>query len=192
MNIRCISLVIVLILVADCGFLLFSCQKPDPVSSTIALSSEEQKLYDLIMRYREEKQLPVIPLSESLTFVAQTHVKDLADNFDMGKTCNMHSWSDKGNWTACCYTSDHAKAECMWNKPREMTSYKGYGYEISHGGSKNYLATAESAFNGWKNSSGHNAVMINEGVWKDKWNAIGIGIYKGYACVWFGKESDEQ
>jgi hypothetical protein len=47
--------------------------------------------------------------------------------------CNMHSWSDKGFnvWNSCCYTSDHAEAECMWDKPREITfgSFTGFGYE---------------------------------------------------------------
>ena len=190
MNIRCIGLVLVFILFASCSVLLLSCKNPNPDYST-TLSVEEQKLYDLIMQYRAEKKLPVIPLSKSLTFVAQTHVKDLADHFVWDTDCNLHSWSDKGDWTSCCYTSDHAKAECMWNKPREMTSYRGSGYEISFGGAKNYLATAEAAINSWKRSSGHNAVIINEGIWKDRWNAIGIGIYKGFACVWFGKETDE-
>ena len=50
--------------------------------------------------------------------------------------------------------------------------------------------TAEYAINSWKKSSGHNAVIINSGGWNDKWNAIGIGIYKGFAVVWFGKESE--
>ena len=41
------------------------------------LSDEERKLYKLLMEYREENGLPNIPLSASLTSVAQTHVKDL-------------------------------------------------------------------------------------------------------------------
>jgi len=144
------------------------------------------------MKYRKEKKLPEIPISKSLTYVAQGHAKDLHENFSFGNNCNMHSWSDKGKWKACCYTSDHAKAACMWDKPREMTSYKGNGYEISHGGSGGYIATAESALNSWKKSSGHNAVIINEGIWaRSKWNAIGIGIHKEFAVVWFGKELDE-
>ena len=81
------------------------------------LSEQEQELYNLIMEYRAQKKLPPIPLSKSLTFVARTHAKDLGDNRPDIKKCNMHSWSKKGNWTSCCYTSDHKKAECMWNKP---------------------------------------------------------------------------
>ena len=158
------------------------------------LSNEERELYNLINQYRNSKGLTNIPLSKSLTFVAQTHVKDLVNNSpNRGSNCNMHSWSNKGNWTPCCYTSDHVRAECMWDKPSELTSYKGYGYEISHGapGYPNHVITAESALNGWKRSSGHNAVIINQGIWRGaNWQAIGVGIYKNYAVVWFGKERD--
>lgn len=163
-------------------------------SFTQVLTIEEQKLYDLIMAYRHEKGLPKIPLSASLTTVAQTHVKDLVNNKpDLGD-CNSHSWSASGSWTACCYTPDHAQASCMWNKPRELTSYKGNGYEIacgSNGCCSDFVMTAEYALNAWKKSSGHNTVIINEGNWKKRpWNAIGIGLYKGFAVVWFGEEAE--
>ena len=157
------------------------------------ISNEETELYNLIMQYRYSKGLPKIPLSKSLTFVAQTHAKDFVnnrpDNGSFSSGCNGHSWSNKGNWTACCYTSDHARAECMWSKPSELTSYKGNGYEISY---RTFgIATAEGSLNGWKGSPGHNAVIINQGKWHDNnWQAIGIGIYQGYACVWFGEERD--
>jgi hypothetical protein len=51
--------------------------------------------------------------------------------------------------------------------------------------------TPKGALNGWKTSSAHNAVIINEGKWgAAHWQAIGVGMYKGYACVWFGRETD--
>jgi uncharacterized protein YkwD len=154
------------------------------------LNTEEKKLYDIIMQYRKGKGLANIPLSSSLTFVAQTHVKDLQTSELVNSVCNLHSWSSNGNWTSCCYTGDHAKASCMWNKPRELTNYQGNGYEISYvvyGASVN----AEEALQCWKKSSGHNAVIINKGIWADSdWKAIGVGISKNYAVVWFGKEHD--
>lgn len=155
-----------------------------------SLSTEEQELYNIIMEYRKANGLPNIPLSKSLTFVAQTHVMDLQTNKVVNSTCNLHSWSDNGPWSPCCYTSDHAKASCMWNKPRELTDYDGNGYEISYG---LYGATvsAEGALGGWKSSSPHNAVILNQGIWKNsKWKAIGVGISDGYAVVWFGVEKD--
>lgn len=159
------------------------------------LSSEEQKLYDLMMAYRKKKGLPEIPVSPSLTIVAQTHVRDLCENRPDQGDCNSHSWSDKGQWSPCCYTPDHAQAECMWNKPRELTSYQGYGFEIACGSSDplyaSFVMTAEYALESWKGSPGHNAVIINANSWDEPWQAIGIGIYKGFAVAWFGNEPDE-
>lgn len=157
------------------------------------LSDEELKLYSIINDYRNSKGLYNIPISKSLTFVAQTHVRDLANNKPNQGNCNMHSWSNKGKWTACCYTGDHRKAKCMWDKPRELTKYDGDGFEISMGStSKNYRANALEALLSWKGSKGHNEVIINKGIWKDSdWSAIGIGIYKNYAVVWFGTERDK-
>ena len=157
----------------------------------VCLSDEEWKLYDLINEYRRQKGLADITISRSLTYVAQLHVWDLNVNKPDAKSkCNMHSWSNKGTWSACCYTSDHAKASCMWDKPKELTNYKGNGFEIAHG-TYGYSANAESALSGWKGSSGHNNVMINKSIWKDmNWNAIGIGISGGFAVVWFGTAKD--
>ncbi len=166
-------------------FLFVMCDELAPKQLTV----EEEKLYTLIMNYRKEKGLPSIPLSPSLTKVAQAHVKDLHFNKPDQNACNMHSWSSKGAWSSCCYTDDHAEAACMWDKPREMTNYTGNGYEIAFG-AYGMDATASGAMAGWKGSPGHHAVIINQGMWKTPWNAIGIGIYEGFAVVWFGKELD--
>ncbi|MEW6505175.1 MAG: CAP domain-containing protein [Chloroflexota bacterium] len=155
------------------------------------LNGEEAQLADLINAYRQEKGLPAVSLSQSLTRVAQAHVRDLYENRPNTGECNLHSWSDKGNWTPVCYTPDHKYASGMWQKPAEITNglYTGYGYEIAYWHS--LQATAEGAFTAWKFSSGHNAVMIEDGIWKGmKWGAMGIGIYQNYAVVWFGQESD--
>ena len=83
----------------------------------VCLSEQEWKLYDMINEYREQFDLLKTPISRSLTYVAQVHVWDLNVNKPNSKSsCNMHSWSDKGTWSACCYTSDHAKASGMWDK----------------------------------------------------------------------------
>lgn len=159
----------------------------------IQVSAEELKLYELIMDYRKERGLPKIPLSKSLTYVAQQHCLDLsANSINERDGCNMHSWSGNGKWSKCCYTPDHKQAKCMWNKPRELTGYEGNGYEIAFGSSdRRYISTAEGALAGWKSSKGHNNVIVNREKWKNiKWKAIGVGMYKGYAMVWFGEEVD--
>jgi hypothetical protein len=158
---------------------------------SLCLSTEEKKLYDLIMDYRKEKKLESIPLSAKLTLVAQTHARDLSENFKPpGDKCNLHSWSKKGKWESCCYTDDHKKSECMWIKPKEIADYQSNGYEIACYSSAG--VNAADGIAGWKDSPGHNRVMINDGIWKEiKWNAIGIGIYKEYGVVWFGDLRDE-
>jgi uncharacterized protein YkwD len=158
----------------------------------VCLTSEEKKLYDLMMDYRKSKGLEPIPISAKLTLVAQTHVRDLSDNyqFDPENKCNPHSWSKKGNWSACCYTSDHKKASCMWDKPKEIADYTSAGYEIAYYSSRG--ASAAEGLEGWKKSPAHNPLIINDGMWsKAHWKAVGVGFYKEYGVVWFGEATDD-
>lgn len=165
---------------------------PPLVEEELCLSTEEMKLYQLIMEYRKSKGLSSIPLSAKLSQVAKVHAHDLADNykFDPDNKCNPHSWSKKGSWTACCYTSDHKRAQCMWDKPKEITGYSGFGYEIAYYSTAG--ATAQEGLDGWKVSPGHNPLIVNLDIWsKVKWNAIGVALYKEYGLVWFGEEKDD-
>jgi len=160
-------------------------------AQTTCLSEGEKQLYDLIMAYRKTKKLGPIPYSEKLTRVAQAHVRDLTDYFDKDNDtgCNPHSWSKNGNWKPCCYTSDHKEAECMWTKPKEIAGYTGEGYEIAFYSSAG--AQPFESLEGWKQSAGHNPLLINSGIWqKVQWKAIGIGIYRNYSVVWFGATED--
>lgn len=158
---------------------------------TYCINANEKELLKLINQYRKTKKLPPIKLSPELTKVAKIHAKDLAkNNPDTGK-CNTHSWSDKGNWKACCYTDDHKKAALMWSKPAELTTYKSEGFEIAFQSSED--ATPAEALAGWKKSSGHNNVIIERGNFnKMGWKAIGIAVEGNYALVWFGKEPDKE
>ncbi|MFL5729214.1 MAG: CAP domain-containing protein [Cytophagaceae bacterium] len=163
--------------------------KKNPIQTESCISAEEYKLYNLINEYRKKNKLPAIPLSKSLSYVAREHVTDLQLNHPDKGRCNMHSWSAKGKWTGCCYTDDHKKASCMWNKPSELTSYKSNGYEIACSG----VSTAEKALEGWKGSLGHNGVILNKAPWKNMtWNAMGVGMNGEYAVVWFGAISDPE
>jgi uncharacterized protein YkwD len=158
---------------------------------TLCLSAEEQKLYDLIMEYRKQNNLPPIPLSPKLSLVAKTHARDLNQNytFNADGPCNPHSWSKRGDWSPCCYTSDHKQAECMWNKPQEIAGYRSAGYEIAYYHSSRVLA--EPALAGWKVSPGHNPLLVNSGIWQAlHWNAVGVAIEGNYGLVWFGEGED--
>ena len=168
-----------------------SIDRDDNNTGVVCLSSEEKKLYDLMMVYRKSKGLEPIKLSAKLTRVAQAHARDLADNykFDPKNKCNPHSWSSKGKWSSCCYTSDHKKAECMWNKAEEIAGYSSPGYEIAYYSSAG--ASAVEGLEGWKKSASHNPLIINDGIWdKVKWQGLGIGLYKEYGVVWFGELED--
>jgi uncharacterized protein YkwD len=161
------------------------------VYADVCVSAEEKKLYDLMMEYRKAKGLPPIPLSSKLSLVAQTHAKDLATNykFDQNNKCNPHSWSKKGKWSSCCYTSDHKQAKCMWDKPKEIAEYNSPGYEIAYYSSRG--ATAEEGLKGWQKSPSHNPLIINDGMWsKATWKGVGVGFYKEYGIVWFGEAED--
>lgn len=162
-------------------------------SSEINYSQQERQLYKLVNQYRKSKGLKNIPLSPALTFVAQTHAKDVIDNIsNISGNCNLHSWSKNEAWSACCYTPDHQNATGMWSKPKELTNYPGKGYEISFFISNEKETIADEALDSWKSSEGHNDVIINQKAWSHKdWNAIGIGIHKGYACIWFGTAIDQ-
>jgi len=176
------------LLLLSASFLMRS--KPLKNAANIQLTPEELKLYKLITAYRTQNGLPAIPLSVSLTEVAHLHAKDLETNRPDQEGCSLHSWSANGKWTSCCYTPDHAQKLCMWNKPKELTSYTGNGFEIAATYSE--LIDAPKALALWKESQFHNDVLLNKGVYTRKWNAMGIGVYKNYAVVWFGHEVDSK
>lgn len=154
----------------------------------------EDKLANLINEYRRSKKLAAVPVSRSLTKVAQLHAQDLAENYKAGKNCNLHSWSNDPRWSSCCYTPDHRKASCMWDKPRELTGYQGDGYEIAYFSNFDYQTDEEfvkDALKGWKESRGHHELIANLGKWKTaEWKAMGIGIHGDYVVVWFGELPD--
>ena len=182
---------IVLILFAF--FLDQSTNLNENIIPEVCLSKEEKKLFDLIMDYRKSKKLKAIPLSSKLTLVAQTHARDLVENFkfDPKGKCNPHSWSKKGTWSSCCYTNDHKQSKCMWDKPKEIAGYEKPGYEIAYFSSKG--ATAQEGLAGWKVSPSHNPLLINSEMWsKVEWKAIGVGIYGEYGIVWFGEAEDDE
>jgi len=91
-------------------------------------TTEEITLWKFINQHRARYRLASIPFSKSLTYVARTHVRDLV-KYPPKSPCNAHSWSSHGSWSEICYTPDHANMRGMHNKPRELTNYKGNGYE---------------------------------------------------------------
>lgn len=163
------------------------------------LNSSEQRLAQLLNDYRAQNALPAIPVGRNLTDVAQWHTADLAyasfvsGEFGQDPSCNLHSWYGipAAPYTTCCYTADHAQAACMWNKPGEISggSYSPFGFEIAAYG---YL-NVQDALDAWKNSAGHNGVILNNPPWENyTWRAMGIGVdpVNRWYFVWFADTID--
>ena len=162
--------------------------------ANICLSSQEKEMFDLINDYRKSKGLKKIKSSRALTYVAMTHAMDLYNYYDEdSEICNLHSWSKNGPWENCCYTENHKRARCMWFKPIELTSYQEVAYEIVFYSTypEDLHDMAKAAIEGWKGSPGHDEMILNYNEWTSlSWNAMGVAIYKNYAVVWFGEETD--
>jgi hypothetical protein len=162
-----------------------------PVPANFCISPMEYKLYNMINAYRHRYDLPPVPLSRSLCFVASAHVKDLSYHHPDQGSCNAHSWSDQGSWKPFCYPRDENKKNSVWDKPKELTTYRGKGYEIVYW--ENSPTVIDSVIAFWKSMDYFNSFLMNTGKWQGKkWNAIGIGIHENYACAWFGELTDPE
>ena len=151
---------------------------------------ESNELLQRLNAYRAQIGLERIPVSPAMTAVAEAHVLSLEATPPAG-VCNGHSWPPSKLWKECCYTDDHAKAQCMWDKPKEITGgrYQGAGFEIWAW--RSGQMTLEFALEGWKSSALHHDVLVNKGPWsKVTWRAAGAAVSQHYAVVWFGMDPD--
>jgi uncharacterized protein YkwD len=168
---------------------------PQPTPTPSSVDTRGLELANAINQYRQQNGLQPIPISKSLSKVADTHVKDLATATPMAAQCNDHSWTNRGPWTPCCYTADHAQAKCMWYKPSEITPFKGTGFEISIGQPGEHkpglVLDAKQALTFWSSSPVHNDVMLNKGQWASMtWKAMGAGHDDSHASAWFSDQTD--
>jgi len=155
--------------------------KPGPCAGD-ELGTKEADLARLINEYRAENNLPAIPLSPSLSLVANRHVRDLAMNIKK----LTHEWSDCPDIV-----------ECMWDAAKRLgTAYPGKVFENAYWTARATVVTAE-ALESWKEKGfplaeqEHNNVILEKLAWKGKnWQALGIGIYNGYAAMWVGQAVD--
>jgi hypothetical protein len=153
------------------------------------LTKEEYRLYSLINNYRTKNGLPIIPVSRSLCYVAKIHARDLFFNNPDTSSCSLNSWSDKGKWTACCHSRYTPNPVCIVNKPKELTGYAGEGHELAYWDSEELVPDTVLRF--WQSIEQTREILLNQKKWNYfNWKAIGIGLYKGYACVWMGELAD--
>lgn len=146
------------------------------------ITKEELALYNALMAYRKSKGLPQIALSKSLTRVAKAHSDEVLSKKLPNPT---HDWS------GCKLSEDY---NCMWQKPKTMANFSGFGFEISWGGTGTKWATTD-VLASWKSSPAHNAVIVEEGTWTDyNWQSVGVSFVKEHgnanANVWFAAEAD--
>ncbi|CAF3362897.1 unnamed protein product [Rotaria socialis] len=164
-------------------------------SSFYGMNAKEKEIFALINNYRQQYGLPTLQASANLAYVAHTHAVDVVQNSPAVNGGNAHSWSNKGNWKPVIYTPDHRQAQLMWSKPSEISNYKYYGFEIAYGfgdyRDRDRTVDPVQSVNAWKNSPAHKDVIIQRGAFQNMpMKAMGVGIYKGFACVWFGQYLD--
>lgn len=172
--------------------ILFVCASSlaqEGIPEDFCITDQEFRLYELINAHRIINGLDAVPLSASLSFVARTHVIDLYTNHPDTSICNLNSWSDKGDWTACCHNKYVPMEECIRNKPKELTAYTGEGYELTY--AEIMDTHPDTVFRFWKKIDEAAQFLLNEAQWADKtWRAMGVGIYKNYAVLWMGQKRD--
>lgn len=145
------------------------------------VNQTEQELYRIVNEYRGEHNLPPIPLSESLSIVANRHLLDI--------TLNIKSLTH--GWSNCPYNiKDNNTWNCVFESPKRLkVDYSGKGFENLYRTSRG-SATPVSALEAWKKSTTHNALILNLGSWGNTtFDAFGIAINGQYAALWFGSSS---
>ncbi len=134
----------------------------------VSPESQAQKLIELINQYRVAHGLKPLTVSPELTLAAQRHSEDMA-NRDYFSHYTPEGLSPVNRVVAAGYTN-----------------WVAVGENIAAG-----YFTPEDVFNAWKNSPGHNRVMLNPA-----YKEIGIGVaynpsstYKIYWTADFGARS---
>lgn len=177
--------------------------------SDICLNDKEMELAGLINDYRRSKNLNVLPVTKSLTYVGRVHIYDLIENKPyLGSRCDQHSWSISNYWTGGCAGDFKYNLDLVRAKARELnTGYNSDIWEIVASawiGKKvngewvdeknrqpSYDYSMARYLDDWKHSTGHNNEIINANDYSDRyWQAMGVSVRENYAIVWFGEQID--
>ncbi len=159
------------------------------VPEEFCLSNDELNLFDRLNQLRKDYDKDAVQLSVCLSYVAEVHVTDLEVNGPDTSICNSSSWSDKGEWTPCCYNSYVYNPDCMWDKPKELTPYRYRGYEMVTFLEEGF--NNDSIINLWADSKEVLDMILTQGNYsKKKWICGGLSIGKNYVSLWFGQRRD--
>ena len=180
------SLLVILQLATSPALVLAQNKLPDD----FCLSLDEKNLYNAINTLLTEYDQKTVKLSASLSYVAKIHVNDLLVNKPDTSVCNLSSWSDKGEWTPCCHNPYVPQQDCMWDKPKELTSYPYRGYELVAYFEDDF--NVDSVINLWSSTKAVLDMLLARGNFSaKKWVCMGVGINERYVSVWFGQRPDK-
>ena len=159
------------------------------ISEQFCITQQEFRLYKMVNEFRARLTLDPIPLSKSLSYVAKTHAADLSAHYPMGEDCNMHSWSDQGDWKPFCFPADQDRKNDVKDKAQELTAYPGKAWEITYWDNTDLDLTMVLDF--WRSIPYTSEMLTNTGKWKEvAWKSLGVGIKDGYVLLWFGQKDD--
>ncbi len=160
------------------------------IPSEYCINTNEIELFNQLNQLIDEYGKTELELSASLSYVANIHVNDLFKNRPDTSVCNLSSWSGNGDWTACCHNPYVPQQDCMWDKPKELTTYPYRGYELVSYFEDDF--TIDSVMKLWSTSKEVLDMILTEGNFKKKkWICMGVGINSNYVSVWFGQRSDK-
>ena len=160
------------------------------IPKNFCVNEQAEALFVLINNFRADNGLEKLPLSASLSYVASMHLNDLIEHHADSSLCNLHSWSDQGTWTSCCYQPYIPVQECMWDKPKELTPYIYRGYELAFFQEGNL--SPQEVLDAWLEVTEAKQMILNQGKWDNTWRALGVDIGNNYALLWFGRAKDNQ
>ena len=179
--------ILILILI---GTISFSALAQKKIPKDFCIKNNEIELYNLINKLRVDYGKTKLQLSASLSYVAELHINDLQNNHPDTSICNLSSWSDKGDWTPCCYTKYLHKPDCMWDKPKELTPYPYRGYELVLYIEDDF--NTDTIINLWADSKEVLDMILTRGNYENKkWICSGVAIGKNYVSLWFGQRRDK-
>ncbi|MGI6342350.1 MAG: SPOR domain-containing protein [Bacteroidales bacterium] len=175
-----ISLPFILILI-----IVFSFSELVAQSSKTSYTAGEREIFNQINLLRKNEKKSQLVLSDKLSYVAQLHITDLKDNYKSETGCSLHSWSDKGNWSACCNAKNMEGINCMKVKPNEITGYEGLGFELIYW--DNQRVNANEAVEMWTENQASKDMILCTGKWSSfDWKVMGVAMDDNYAIIWFG------
>lgn len=122
-------------------------QPPGGGSEAVCLNATEQAFLNLLNQYRVQNGVGPLAVSATLNTAAYNHSRDMSDN----------------NY----FSHNSPNGDTPWDRMADA----GYDYNTYKGENiaRGY-ASAQAVFDGWRNSPGHNANMLNP-----NFNVIGIG-----------------